>query len=77
MVDSLYKIGEKELAVDIFNRLLSYSNNLGLYSEDMDFKTHELLGNFPQGYSHLALINTAILLNGNRDAEGVLRYVRQ
>ena len=43
--------------------LLSYSNHLNLFSEDIDFKTKELLGNFPQAYSHLALIDTAITLN--------------
>jgi GH15 family glucan-1,4-alpha-glucosidase len=42
---------------------LSYSNHLGLFSEDIDFKTKRLLGNFPQAYSHLALIETAINLS--------------
>lgn len=41
--------------------LLKYSNHLGLFSEDIDFETKEQLGNFPQAYSHLALVNTAIL----------------
>lgn len=63
MIKSLYKIGEKSLARNIFENILKYSNHLGLYSEDMDFKTKRLLGNFPQGYSHLALIDTAILLS--------------
>ncbi|WP_373055995.1 glycoside hydrolase family 15 protein [Zunongwangia sp. H14] len=59
LIDSLYKIGEKEKAKDMFDRLLSYSNHLGLFSEDIDFETKRLLGNFPQAYSHLALIETA------------------
>lgn len=59
LIDSLYKIGEKEKAKNMFERLLSYSNHLGLFSEDIDFKTKRLLGNFPQAYSHLALIETA------------------
>jgi GH15 family glucan-1,4-alpha-glucosidase len=63
MIQSLYKIGHKEEAKDLFSRLLSYSNHLGLFSEDIDFKTKRLLGNFPQGYSHLALIETAFILN--------------
>ena len=59
-INSLYKIGEEERAQQMFDELLSYSNHLGLFSEDIDFKTKRLLGNFPQAYSHLALIETAI-----------------
>ena len=46
-----------------FERLLTYSNHLELFSEDLDFKSKRLLGNFPQAYSHLALIETAINLS--------------
>ena len=63
MINSLCKIGEEKKAIKLFNKLLSYSNHLNLFSEDIDFKTKELLGNFPQAYSHLALIDTAITLN--------------
>lgn len=59
-INSLYKIGEEKEAKKQFDRLLSYSNHLGLFSEDIDFKTKRLLGNFPQAYSHLALIETAM-----------------
>lgn len=58
-IDSLCKIGERERAEEMFQQLLSYSNHLGLFSEDIDFETKCLLGNFPQAYSHLALIETA------------------
>ena len=63
MIKSLYKIGEKKEAHKMFQKLLSYSNHLGLFSEDIDFETKRLLGNFPQGYSHLALIDTAMVLS--------------
>ena len=59
-INSLYKIGEREKAMKMFDQLLSYSNHLGLFSEDLDFETKRLLGNFPQAYSHLALIETAM-----------------
>ncbi|WP_178987968.1 glycoside hydrolase family 15 protein [Winogradskyella schleiferi] len=62
-INSLFKIGEEKSAVEQFEKLLSYSNHLGLFSEDLDFKTKRLLGNFPQAYSHLALIETAINLS--------------
>ncbi len=62
-INSLYKIGEVDKAKALFDQLLSYSNHLGLFSEDLDFKTKRLLGNFPQAYSHLALIDVAITFN--------------
>lgn len=62
-INSLYLIGEEEKAIKQFERLLSYSNHLGLFSEDLDFESKRLLGNFPQAYSHLALIETAINLS--------------
>jgi GH15 family glucan-1,4-alpha-glucosidase len=61
-INSLNKIGEKEKAKRLFENLLGFSNHLGLFSEDIDFKSKRLLGNFPQAYSHLALIDTAIEL---------------
>ena len=62
-INSLYKIGEVDKAKAMFDQLLSYSNHLGLFSEDLDFKTKRLLGNFPQAYSHLALIDVALTFN--------------
>ncbi len=61
-INALNRIGEREKAVKLFDRVLGYSNHLGLFSEDLDFETKRLLGNFPQAYSHLALIETAINL---------------
>lgn len=70
-INSLYKIGEGERAVKLFEQLLTYSNHLGLFSEDIDFKSKRLLGNFPQAYSHLALIETAINLSNVTEEEKV------
>jgi GH15 family glucan-1,4-alpha-glucosidase len=63
LIQALFRIGMKEEAKNIFENLLSYGNHLGLFSEDIDFTTKRLLGNFPQAYSHLALINTASLFS--------------
>jgi len=71
-INSLYKIGEEQKAKKLFDQLLSYSNHLGLFSEDIDFKTKRLLGNFPQAYSHLALIETAANLSKITDEEKVI-----
>ena len=62
-IKSLIKIGQLKKAKKYFDNLLNYSNHLGLFSEDIDFKTKRLLGNFPQAYSHLALIDTALSFN--------------
>jgi GH15 family glucan-1,4-alpha-glucosidase len=62
-INSLIKIGEVEKAKKYFEDLLSYSNHLDLFSEDIDFDSKRLLGNFPQAYSHLALIDTALSFN--------------
>ena len=74
LINSLYKIGYKEEARERFNKLLSYSNHLGLFSEDLDFKTKRMLGNFPQAYSHLAMIESAITISeGELSLEEVIR----
>lgn len=61
MVRALFAIGKTDEAKDLFEDLLTNSNHLGLFSEDLDFDTRQHLGNFPQAYSHLALINSALL----------------
>jgi GH15 family glucan-1,4-alpha-glucosidase len=53
------RLGEARLA---FEKMLSYSNHLGLYSEEIG-PTGELLGNFPQAFTHLALISAAFDLD--------------
>lgn len=68
LVRALYVMGEQGEALKIFNDLLSCSNHLGLFSEDLDFESRVQLGNFPQAYSHLALINTAELFTQETDA---------
>jgi GH15 family glucan-1,4-alpha-glucosidase len=63
MVRGLYVTGRKDEALEMFKRMLTYSNHVRLFSEDLDFNTKEQMGNFPQAYSHLALIDTALLFS--------------
>ena len=63
LVQALFRIGMKDEANAVFDNLLKCGNHLGLYSEDLDFSSKRLLGNFPQAYSFLALINTAIMFS--------------
>lgn len=73
MIQSLFKIGKTTEAREIFDNVLKYANHLGLFSEDIDFETKRLLGNFPQAYSHLALIQTARLFSGQKKAYYFIR----
>lgn len=73
MIRALFMIDRQEEARVMFNEMITYSNNLGLFSEDLDFETKSQLGNFPQAYSHLALINTARLF---ADAEEISRFIK-
>ncbi|MEL7147408.1 MAG: glycoside hydrolase family 15 protein, partial [Bacteroidota bacterium] len=62
-VEALACVGRVDEAIKYFENLLSYSNHVGLLSEDVDDKTGSMWGNFPQAYSHVGLINA-----GNRIA---------
>ena len=62
MAKALHTIGERQKAIDLAEATMAHANHLGLLSEDIDAQTGELLGNFPQAYSHLAVVNTANLL---------------
>ena len=77
LIKALYKIGRQQEAIDKFNTLLGYSNHLGLFSEDLDFSTKRMLGNFPQAYSHLALIETAITISNGEltDEEKIKDFI--
>jgi GH15 family glucan-1,4-alpha-glucosidase len=64
LVDCLHMIGREEEAVDLFERLIALSNDLGLLSEEYDPLAGRLVGNFPQAFSHVSLINSAFRLSG-------------
>ena len=61
-VECLAALGRQEEAREIFEDVLSHSNHLGLLSEDLDIESGELWGNFPQTYSLVGQINSAIRL---------------
>mgnify|MGYP000972049072 FL=1 len=73
LVKALFRIGRREEALSMFERLLTYSNHLMLFSEDLDFYTSEQLGNYPQAYSHLAIIETARLFAEEKTLSRFLR----
>ncbi len=59
LADALAMLGRREEAVALFERLLALRNDVGLLSEEYDPAQKCFLGNFPQAFSHVALINTA------------------
>jgi len=69
LVDCYILMGQTEKARAAYEKLLTYANDLGLLSEEIDPKTGAQLGNFPQAFAHVALINTAAnLARADRDA---------
>jgi GH15 family glucan-1,4-alpha-glucosidase len=59
LVSALAKAGEIDRAEALFDTLVSYANDLGLLAEEIDTASGELLGNFPQAFSHIGLITAA------------------
>jgi GH15 family glucan-1,4-alpha-glucosidase len=62
-VDNLVLLGELDEAQELFERLLALRNDLGLLAEEYDPAVGRLVGNFPQAFSHIGLVNTALLLD--------------
>jgi GH15 family glucan-1,4-alpha-glucosidase len=64
LVDGLHMIGRTDDAERLFERVLSVRNSLGLLSEEYDTVSGRLVGNFPQAFSHVSLVNSAFRLSG-------------
>jgi GH15 family glucan-1,4-alpha-glucosidase len=75
-VDSLARAGQLDKARIIFEKMLTHANHVGLYSQGIAL-TGEQIGNFPQAFTHLALINAAITRDSQldlRSATGSARW---
>jgi GH15 family glucan-1,4-alpha-glucosidase len=60
LVSALSEIGEHERAAALLERLLGHASPLGLYAEELDANSGRQLGNYPQAFTHLALINAVM-----------------
>ncbi len=63
LADCWHLMGRKKEARELFERLLDLSNDLGLLSEEYDPRNKRQLGNFPQAFSHVALVGCARILS--------------
>ena len=63
LVDALVLAGKEEEGRALFEKVIAKANHAGLFSEEMDPSTGEFLGNFPQAYTHVGLINSAFRLS--------------
>ncbi len=66
LADAYLMLGRRDDAVRLFERLLALRNDLGLLSEQYEPRTRRLVGNFPQAFSHLALVNSASNLSHHK-----------
>ena len=62
LADAYAQLGRRDEAAELFERLLAVRNDLGLLAEEYDPVAGRQLGNFPQAFSHVGLINTALNL---------------
>jgi GH15 family glucan-1,4-alpha-glucosidase len=73
LADCLALMGRVDEAREIFNRLQAVGNDLGLFAEEYDPTARRLLGNFPQAFTHVGLINSARILTEALDARDAPR----
>nr|HEX4315299.1 glycoside hydrolase family 15 protein [Kofleriaceae bacterium] len=72
--EALALAGRLAEATEVFHRVVAHANPLGLFSEDIDPATGQLLGNFPQAYTHVGLIHAAMTIGALADSiEGRVR----
>ncbi|MFH8518721.1 glycoside hydrolase family 15 protein [Streptomyces gelaticus] len=69
LADALVLTGRADEARDLFERLLALRNDVGLLAEEYDTAGHRQLGNFPQAFSHIGLVGTAMALAGEDTME--------
>lgn len=68
LADALHRTGRTKEARELFDRLVGLCNDVGLLAEEYDPVDGRQLGNYPQAFSHVGLVNTALTLFGGDEA---------
>ena len=76
LADALHGIGRRRDATEMLEKLMGLANDVGLLAEEYDPRLRRQLGNTPQAFSHLGLVNAARHLSGARSAAPRLRQPR-
>jgi GH15 family glucan-1,4-alpha-glucosidase len=76
LADNFVLLGRNDEAKEMFDRLCGVCNDVGLLSEEYDPKDDRLLGNFPQAFSHVSLINTAANISLAERGPSMMRSLR-
>jgi GH15 family glucan-1,4-alpha-glucosidase len=74
LLDALVLLRRKQEAQVLFDKLTGLCNDVGLLSEEYDPAAGRLVGNFPQAFSHIALVNSALVLEGGRESAAAARW---
>ncbi len=77
LVEWLALLGRRREAEELFQHVVSFGNDVGLFAEEIDPVHGTLLGNFPQAFTHIALINSAVRLWGRPEQRAGLRLTTE
>lgn len=69
-VENLARRGDPDRALRLFDRVLAHANDVGLFAEEIDPESGEALGNFPQAFTHIGLINAVLAIGKAREGSG-------